>query len=205
MSEQHPKNSEQKVGVIRRLWRWWRRPSRLALGTLLLIGFVAGIIFWGGFNTGLEATNSERFCISCHEMRANVYQEYMETIHYTNRSGVRATCPDCHVPHEWGPKMLRKIQASKELYAKVFGLIDTRQKFEDHRLVLANNEWKRMKANNSQECRNCHNFEYMDFTAQKSVAAKMHDKAITEGKTCIDCHKGIAHKLPDMRDVPSGF
>ena len=81
----------------------------------------------------------------------------------------------------------------------------TPQKFEEHRLTMASNEWARMKANNSQECRNCHNFEYMDFTAQKTVAAKMHDKAITEGKTCIDCHKGIAHKLPDMHGVPTGF
>lgn len=205
MSEHNSVTPEKKVGLIRRLWRWWRRPSRLALGTLLLIGFVGGIIFWGGFNTGMEMTNREEFCIGCHEMRANVYQEYMETVHYSNRSGVRATCPDCHVPHEWGPKMLRKIQASKELYAKVFGLINTRQKFEDHRSVMANNEWARMKANNSQECRNCHNFEYMDFTAQKAVAAKMHNQALSEGKTCIDCHKGIAHKLPDMRDVPNGF
>lgn len=101
--------------------------------------------------------------------------------------------------------MLRKLKASKELYAKAFGLIDTPQKFEEHRLTMASNEWARMKANNSQECRNCHNFEYMDFTAQKTVAAKMHDKAITEGKTCIDCHKGIAHKLPDMHGIPNGF
>lgn len=62
-----------------------------------------------------------------------------------------------------------------------------------------------MKDNNSQECRNCHNFEYMDTTAQKSVAAKMHDQAVKDGQTCIDCHKGIAHKLPDMREVEPGF
>lgn len=194
-----------KLGVIRRIWQWWRRPSRLALGTLLLIGFVSGIIFWGGFNTGMEMANTEKFCISCHEMKDNVYQEYMGTIHYSNRSGVKATCPDCHVPHEWGPKMVRKIKASKELYAKTIGLINTPQKFEAHRLTMAESEWARMKANNSQECRNCHNFDNMDFTAQKTVAAKMHSKAITEGKTCIDCHKGIAHKLPDMKTVPTGF
>lgn len=205
MAERNTATSEKKAGLIRRLWHWWRRPSRLALGTLLLIGFVAGIIFWGGFNTGMEMANTEQFCISCHEMRENVYEEYMETVHYSNRSGVRATCPDCHVPHEWAPKMMRKLQASNELYAKVIGRINTAQKFESHRLTMASNEWARMKANNSQECRNCHNFEYMDFTAQKTVAAKMHDQAITEGKTCIDCHKGIAHKLPDMREVPSGF
>ena len=152
-------NSNRKPGWIKRVWQWWRRPSRLALGTLLLIGFVGGIIFWGGFNTGMEKANTEEFCISCHEMRNTVYQEYMETVHYNNRSGVRATCPDCHVPHEWGPKMIRKIKASKELYAKALGLIDTPQKFEDHRLSMAQNEWRRMKDNNSQECRNCHNFE----------------------------------------------
>ncbi|MCZ4060510.1 cytochrome c-type protein NapC [Pantoea sp. LMR881] len=190
---------------IIRLWRWWRRPSRLALGTLLLLGFGAGILFWGGFNTGMEMTNREEFCIGCHEMRNNVYQEYQQTVHYTNRSGVRATCPDCHVPHEWGPKMLRKIEASKEVYAKIFGLVDTPQKFEEHRIELARNEWRRMKNNNSQACRNCHNFEYMDFTQQKTVASKMHAKAVETGQTCIDCHKGIAHHLPDMKDEPNGF
>ena len=45
-------NSDRKPGLIKRLWKWWRTPSRLALGTLLLIGFVGGIVFWGGFNTG---------------------------------------------------------------------------------------------------------------------------------------------------------
>lgn len=76
-----------------------RTPSRhFSLGFLTIGGFIAGVIFWGGFNTVLEATNTETFCISCHEMRNNVYQELKATIHYTNRSGVRATCPDCHVP-----------------------------------------------------------------------------------------------------------
>ena len=205
MTQQHQAPEGKKPGLLRRLWQWWRRPSRLALGTLLIIGFIAGVLFWGGFNTGMEMANTESFCISCHEMKDNVYEEYMETIHYSNRSGVRATCPDCHVPHEFVPKMVRKIKASKELYAKALGLIDTPQKFEVHRLQMAQNEWARMKANNSQECRNCHNFDSMDLSVQKTVASKMHAQAMDAGKTCIDCHKGIAHKLPDMSGVPSGF
>ncbi|EKS7765226.1 cytochrome c-type protein NapC [Edwardsiella piscicida] len=205
MSEQHNAPTGNKLGLLRRAWQWWRRPSRLAIGTLLLLGFVAGILFWSGFNTGLEKANTEQFCLSCHEMRDTVYQEYMDTVHYSNRSGVRATCPDCHVPHEFVPKMIRKIKASKELYGKVFGVIDTPQKFEAHRLQMAENEWARMKANNSQECRNCHNFDNMDFSQQKSVAAKMHDQAIRDNKTCIDCHKGIAHKLPEMKGIPTGY
>ncbi|ABD79350.1 periplasmic nitrate reductase subunit NapC [Saccharophagus degradans 2-40] len=165
-------------------------------------GFVAGIIFWGGFNTALEATNTETFCISCHEMENNVYQELQATIHFSNRSGVRATCPDCHVPHEWTDKIARKMQASKEVWGKIFGTINTREKFEAKRLELAQHEWARLKANDSLECRNCHNFEYMDFTRQSARASVQHSTALAAGeKTCIDCHKGIAHHLPNMKGV----
>ncbi|MBM5571680.1 MULTISPECIES: NapC/NirT family cytochrome c [Deefgea] len=161
-----------------------------------IVAFLVGIIFWGGFNTALEMTNTEEFCLSCHEMKSNVYPEYQETVHYTNRSGVRATCPDCHVPHEWGPKMIRKIQASKEVWGKLTGYIDTREKFLDKRIELAENEWKRMKANDSKACRNCHNYEYFDYMEQNSRSANAHQKGLSEGMTCIDCHKGIAHHLP---------
>jgi cytochrome c-type protein NapC len=166
------------------------------------IAFVLGIIFWGGFNTVLEWTNREAFCISCHEMKDNVYAEYRNTIHYQNRTGVRATCPDCHVPREWGPKMIRKIQASNEVLHKLLGSIDTPEKFAAKRATLAQHEWDRMKGNDSHECRNCHNYSYMDYAEQNRRAATRHQVAFGQGQTCIDCHKGIAHHLPDMRGVP---
>jgi cytochrome c-type protein NapC len=178
-------------------------PSRhFSLAFLTFGGFIAGIIFWGGFNTALELTNTEAFCVSCHEMRDNVFQELKSTIHYTNRSGVRATCPDCHVPHEWTNKIARKTQATKELWGKIFGTIGTREKFLGKRLELAKHEWARLKSNDSLECRNCHDFTYMDITAQSKRAAKQHQRYLTSReKTCIDCHKGIAHTLPNMAGV----
>jgi len=188
---------------IKKYWlTFWRPSLHFGLGFLTLGGFIAGIIFWGGFNTALEATNQEAFCISCHEMENNVYEELQETIHFTNRSGVRATCPDCHVPHEWTHKIARKMQASKEVWGKLFGTINTREKFLEKRLELAQHEWARLKANDSLECRNCHNFDYMDFTRQSARASAQHSTALAKGeKTCIDCHKGIAHHLPDMSGV----
>ncbi len=182
-------------------WRTLSRPSKyFSLGFLTLGGFVAGIIFWGGFNTALEATNTEKFCTGCHEMRDNVFVELQPTIHYTNRSGVRATCPDCHVPHNWTSKIARKMQASKEVWGTLFGTINTREKFVEKRLELAQHEWSRLKANNSLECRNCHNADSMDFTRQSTRAAASHSALLVTGeKTCIDCHKGIAHRLPDTQ------
>jgi len=188
-------------GGIGRLWRWfWRPSSRYSLGALLVVGIAAGVVGWGGFNWAMELTNTETFCISCHEMRDNVYKEYKDTIHYTNRTGVRATCPDCHVPKEWIHKVIRKVQATNELYHKIIGSIDTREKFEENRLELARHVWASMKATDSRECRNCHGFDYMDITKQERRAQKRHIQVADNGKTCIDCHKGIAHELPEGWD-----
>ncbi len=181
---------------------------RRAMGTLILlaIGVVLGIILWGGFNTAMEATNTETFCISCHEMEANVYKELQDTVHYQNRTGVRATCPDCHVPKDWVHKIARKIQASNELYHHFMGTIDTKQKFEAKRFELAQNVWTAMKNTDSRECRNCHNFDSMDYDKQDPRSSTRHEDAAEAGFTCIDCHKGIAHKLPKEydpeKDVP---
>lgn len=178
-----------------------RRPSvRYSILTLLGVGFISGILFWGGFNTGMEATNELEFCIGCHEMKNTVYQEYKQTIHYSNRTGVRAVCSDCHVPKDWTHKMMRKIQASREVLGKITGTIDTQEKFEAKRLTLATREWARMKAADSRECRNCHSFDGMDGDKQKQRARKQHENAKEDKQTCIDCHKGIAHKLP--KDMP---
>ena len=188
------------MSFVKELWRVLTRPSvHFSLGFLTIGGFIAGIVFWGAFNTALEVTNTEAFCVSCHEMEDNVFAELKTTIHYTNRSGVRATCPDCHVPHDWTDKIARKMQASKEVWGKIFGTISTREKFLEMRLTLAQHEWARFKANDSLECRNCHDLDYMDFTRQSKRAVTQHEAFLTSGeKTCIDCHKGIAHKLPDM-------
>jgi len=197
MSSQEPGTGGKQPGALGRLWAFLRRPSaRYSLLALLVVGFFSGIIFWGGFNTAMEVSNTETFCISCHEMYDNVYQEYKKTIHYTNRTGVRAVCSDCHVPREWHYKVARKIAATKELWGKLTGTIATREKFEAKRLELARSEWKRMKAADSRECRNCHSFESMNTESQKKRASKQHEIAIEDKMTCIDCHKGIAHQKP---------
>lgn len=168
------------------------------LAVVGLLGIVAGVIAWGGFNTVLEATNDMSFCISCHEMRDTVYVEYQSSPHFQNPSGVRATCPDCHVPREWTHKLVRKVQATRELFHWLAGSIDTAEKFEAKRHSLAAREWDRMRQNDSRECRNCHSFDAMAFHKQPMKAAKAMREAAKAGKTCIDCHKAVAHKMPDV-------
>jgi cytochrome c-type protein NapC len=183
--------------ALGRLWAYLRNPSpNYSILAIWAVGLVIGITLWGGFNWAVEASNKLEFCISCHEMENHVYKEYQKTVHYQNRSGVQAICADCHVPKEWGYKVIRKISATRELWGKVTGSINTPEKFEAKRLTLARSEWKRMKATDSRECRNCHGYAGMSVEVQKQRARKQHELAVRDKQTCIDCHKGIAHQKP---------
>ena len=191
------KTVERMMSIINALWSWLKRPSRFAWSLIAGAAFVAGILFWGAFHTAMKATDSIEFCVSCHSMEP-VYEEYKKTVHYQNNSGVRAICTDCHVPKEWGPYVFAKIEATRDVYGEIMGFIDTPDKFEEKRLILAKRVWERMEATDSRECRNCHAFNVMTIDGQKENAKAQHPKAIKDKETCISCHKGIAHTMPDM-------
>jgi cytochrome c-type protein NapC len=162
---------------------------------IFLLGFVA----FGAMNTFFAYTNEMEFCTSCHSMKINL-EEYKETVHYKNASGVQATCADCHVPKSFFPKLYAKIYAAKDVFHEVIGTVDTREKFEAHRWDMASRVWAKMEATDSRECRTCHDFTNMDLSEQDRVARKRHARATEKGQTCIDCHKGIAHIEPDEPD-----
>ncbi len=189
--------------MIKQAWQALRhRCATCATTTLIVGGVLAGLVIAGvllaGGAYGLAWTNTETFCISCHEMRNNVYAEYQDTIHDKNRTGVRAICSDCHVPRQPGPMLVRKMRATFELYGHfVSGVIDTKEKFQAHRPELAKRVWTRMKRTDSLECRNCHNDNKMSTELQSERARNRHQKGRAEGKTCIDCHFGIAHREPE--------
>lgn len=176
--------------------QWVRRRWILALGLLVALGlFSVGVGISGAYV--LAATSTEEFCVGCHEMSYN-YAEYKGTIHDTNRTGVRAICTDCHVPHEPGPLILAKIKATKDVYyTYISPSINTPEKFEAKRAEMAQRVWRDMKASDSHQCRSCHREDKMSVELQTPKAKARHAKGKAEGKTCIECHFAIAHKEPD--------
>ena len=169
--------------------KWWV----ISIGTIV----VCGVLLAGGA-AGLAWTNSEQFCgTMCHEMKDNVTKEFKDTIHDRNRSGVRAICSNCHVPREPIPMLQRKVRATFELWGHLTGAIDTKEKFEAKRYELAKRVWTRMVETDSLECRNCHHDDAMDPEKQNEKARARHARGKADGKTCIHCHFGIAHKEPD--------
>ncbi|MDR2015687.1 MAG: NapC/NirT family cytochrome c [Azoarcus sp.] len=178
-----------------------RRERKRFLSLSVIAAFVFGILFVSLFNMAMDWTNTEEFCIGCHEMKENTYREYQDSAHFTNRSGVRAVCGDCHVPKEFFPKIARKLKAATELWHSIRGTIDTPEKFEERRAQMAQNEWRRMKANDSKACRNCHDANSFDYSSQRNRAVDRHQEGLSKGETCIDCHQGIVHQMPQIDQV----
>jgi cytochrome c-type protein NapC len=148
-------------------------------------------------NVALHETSTDSFCLSCHELEINIGIEYEGMSHAKNARGFRATCADCHLPKPFVPKMQRKLRAVAEIYHHILGTIDTPEKFEAYRMHMATRVWADMNETDSRECRDCHDAGNFDLAAQSEKTREFHESGLSNGKTCIDCHKGIAHKLPD--------
>lgn len=195
--------------ALRRLFRALRNPPKpgTSVGRLLGLGAGAtviaalaiyGVVFYPLF----ELTDSTEFCVSCHSQQPP-YEEYKTSAHYLNASGVRAGCPDCHVPKQFGPKLVAKVRAAKDVWHEIIGTIDTPEKFEQHRWRMATTVWSYMERTDSSTCRSCHSLDSMDLGEQDRIARRRHQSAQEQGRTCIECHKALVHKRPRPPEAES--
>lgn len=168
-------------------------PGRRGAVALLAAGVVAGVVGWLGFDWTLHATSTDTFCLSCHNHEIPLRQ-LQQTVHYSNRHGVVAHCADCHIQREFLPKMQRKIEASREVWGHITGIIDTEEKYLAHQPEMKERELARFRASDSATCRSCHLVERMDLAAQPAKARRAHEKlGQPGGKTCVDCHEDAGH------------
>ncbi|MBF0563348.1 MAG: NapC/NirT family cytochrome c [Alphaproteobacteria bacterium] len=192
---EHP--ATRSPNILVRLWRLLASPSAYySFGAILLYGLGLGIVLWGGFHWAIELSNSETFCLSCHEHSEYTQPEFQLSKHYSNVPGVRAECYDCHVSREWVYKVSTKLYFVNELIEHLAGTLSTREKYEAKRPAMAQAIWQRMRENDSRGCRNCHYYASMNLAQQEGLAARQHQLAAERGVTCIECHMGVAHKLP---------
>lgn len=167
---------------------------------VLLAGALLGAALLAGTATVMHKTSDTEFCLSCHTMQQPL-AEYQGSVHFQNTKGIRAECADCHVPHQPISYLKTKVLALKDVWGEMTGKIDTPEKYEAHKLAMAQSVWKTLKDNDSATCRSCHSYEAMDILGQRPEARQQHPVAIKNGETCIDCHKGVAHILPDMSSL----
>lgn len=186
-------NTNNNQSAWKKLKYFLFRPSTsFTLATLVVLGIAIGFAGILGFQFSLKATSTTEFCVSCHEMESAL-ASLKTTPHFNNKHGFNVGCADCHIPHEFAPKMIRKVQAAREVWGHLTGVIDTEEKYRAMLPDMAEREIARLKANDSAECRNCHDASLMDIAQQSKSAQKSHKKLLSGEQTCIDCHEGIAH------------
>ncbi|TDN43798.1 NapC/NirT family cytochrome c [Haemophilus haemolyticus] len=166
--------------------------------TALCLAGVGAVVLWGT-QWVMHKTSSPEFCVSCHSM-SYPKEEWESSSHFSNAKGIRAECADCHVPSEGWHYVKAKFIALKDLWYEMQGKLDSKENFEAHRAELAKLVWDEMKATDSETCRSCHSFDAMEFSQQSKSAKQMHSDAQTNNQTCIDCHKGIVHFLPEVQE-----
>ena len=182
----------------RGLWQRLTTPSaRWSVLALLIIGLVIGAGAVIGTQVMVAATGTNKFCGgACHSMQWAL-QEYRQSVHFTNRTGVRAGCHDCHIPHQYPALLFYKAKAGiKDAIGEMRGVISTEEKFNKERLRMAKLVWAEYKENNSRNCRFCHDIDKEVVARQKDFVRPMHEQFLAGAMTCVDCHKGIAHNAP---------
>jgi nitrate/TMAO reductase-like tetraheme cytochrome c subunit len=199
MSDSLESSSARKEGRIASAWRALTSPSaRWSVLTLLLIGLVVGAGSVIGTQVMVAATGTNEFCgDACHSMQW-VAAEYRQSVHAVNTKGVDAGCHDCHIPHDYPQLLWYKAKAgTKDVIGEIRGVISTEEKFKKERSRLAEHVWAEYKQTNSANCRTCHTFTPEVIAKQQEFLQPMHKQAMAGEATCIDCHKGIAHKAPE--------
>ena len=192
-------SSEPRRGLIGRTWRRLRSPSaRWSVLALVVIGIVIGFVATAGTQVMVAVTGTDKFCgTTCHSMQW-VAKEHQASVHVANRTGVKAGCHDCHIPHNY-PELLwyKAIAGTKDVIGEVRGVMDTEAKFKAKRKEMAEHVWAEYKGNDSRACRYCHQFTKEVIAKQKEMVQPIHTMVMQGQGTCIDCHQGIAHTAPE--------
>ena len=185
-------NGEGKGGIGGFVRRFVLTPrfSAFAVVVALGVGVIVGVPTVEGVDRYLS---SDAFCASsCHFVEATVTKELHQSSHWTRKSGVRATCSDCHISENLLPAMWDHFVGMRDLYAFVFKGIRTVEDFEKVRFESANRVRLAMVAEGSKNCQKCHVMEAIK--PERKRGQKQHAEAIQEKTACIACHYNLVHK-----------
>jgi len=202
-SKKEQKMSDSSDNNGSRFWKWPK--SKWLLG-IPIGGFVMLLIGAAGLqimNTVLHETSTTEFCNSCHSHTNNTMEEHAISSHYQNKTGVRAECHSCHLPSmedEWFDYVIYKMIVSLDIIAEIQGKITSPEAYEEHRPEMFEKVVREFKDNDSKFCRNCHKAESMQLESQGRLARERHTNMAERGQTCIDCHYGLVHKMPENYD-----
>jgi nitrate/TMAO reductase-like tetraheme cytochrome c subunit len=187
-------------GLFARTWRRLRSPSaRWPLMALVGVGIVLGAIAIIGTQVMVHLTGHRPFCgTACHSMQW-VAQEHRDSIHGATRTGMRATCHDCHIPSEY-PELLwyKAVAGTKDAIGEMRGIISTEEKFRTERKRMAALVWSEYKDNDSRACRGCHVFSTEVLAKQQEAARAVHCRCSRATRLASIATRASVTSRPDV-------
>lgn len=125
-------------------------------------------------------SNDSKACNNCHIMN-DVFHDYSNSVHaHTVGGEPRATCSDCHLPHDFIPKWLAKAESGiSHAYAFTFKL----DSLPTH--LSANAKSKEMVQAN---CIRCH-VDTVGVVVNPTTIPGHTDRALS----CVSCHHNVGH------------
>jgi formylglycine-generating enzyme required for sulfatase activity/nitrate/TMAO reductase-like tetraheme cytochrome c subunit len=164
-------------------WRWILPVAGLFIG--------AGLIL--GTNRLVQNTSTDEYCQSCH-IHTGADEAWIQSTHYSNESGVRVGCAECHLPPKGSFKHFRtKVRTGlHDLYA---------YKFKDHESF----DWERKQQLEyavhivfNESCEKCHQNLFPKGLSEDGGKAHLYYdmNAKKLDLHCINCHLDAGHHLP---------
>ena len=155
-----------------------------------LLALIVAAVCLLGVEEAMGPLSTAEFCVSCHEM-SEVHASWQESPHYTNDSGVQATCVDCHLPprEDYAAHMLEKASAGiTDAYVHFFGEYDGE---EARRWV--------QRTLPSDRCLHCHS--NLCGTSSSTAVGAVHAAVVEQPSGgvygCVMCHRDLHGPKPE--------
>ena len=156
----------------------------IAIIALVVLPFISWIVT----DEGITATSDAQFCVNCHSMEV-FERAHDDDIHGGNNDhGIRATCAQCHLPHDSSINYLytKSRTGIHDLWVENFGDPE-------------NIDWEAKRAHREEYvydsgCITCHSNleEATQATPKALIAHKPYFLGEIEDK-CVTCHENVGH------------
>ncbi len=153
-----------------------------------LMGFALAILLIFSGNKAVEATSTDEYCASCHDVHPQATAAWKRSTHYDNKRGVVVHCVECHLPPAGLPKFTTKVTTGvRDIYGTLFMDVSAINWEEKSRVENA------VHHTFESSCLHCHkNLFPIGLTEEGQQAHLYYDNNRTN-LNCLNCHIGVGH------------
>jgi cytochrome c-type protein NapC len=170
---------------------------------LALVAALAGLgvaASWALVDTGIHFTSDDEFCTDCHS-HAPIGTSYREDLHGGNNpGGWRATCAQCHIPHDNAVHYLwvKAIHGVRDPFMEIVS--------DPYDIDWHGHRDQRESYVYDSGCLDCHkNLQQRTLANGKAFLPHRDYFAAPDSMTCVGCHKHVGHRALGLHLVEHGW